>query len=401
MSLIDLSSTGLLTIDLGALQSNWLYLRDKVKRANGSARCAAVTKANAYGLGIKPVALSLLAVGCDEFFVATLNEGEELREILGSEPTIYVLGGIIHGFNQSEIGDRWVKFNLVPVLYDSEHVQRWLSFCDEQRRACACALKIDTGMNRLGLSAAELDELLNDIDTDKDKFTFLKPTLLMSHLACADDNENAFNQQQLTAFNSTAKKVASYFPHIRLSLSNSSGVFLDNQFHFDICRPGIALYGGNPVASHTGGQCNPMRQVVSLSLPVMQFKAIKKGESVGYGQTFTAKRDTQIVVVFGGYADGISRSLGNRGFAWCGDVSVPVIGRVSMDSICFDVTELDHRPSSVQLFRSKDCLDLLASAAGTIGYEILTSLGSRYQRQYINTRSDNEKLDLLSASYDK
>jgi alanine racemase len=397
----SLSSTGLLTIDLGAIQSNWLSLKNNIQQANTLASCAAVTKANAYGLGIKPVALSLLAVGCEEFFVATLNEGEELREILGPKPTIYVLGGVIHGFNQSESGERWAKLDLTPVLYDVEHVQLWLVFCERQCQAYACALKVDTGMNRLGLSADELDELFDVIDSDKHKFTLFKPVLLMSHLACADDSENKFNQQQLAAFNIAANKTRSYFPHIRLSLSNSSGVFLDSRFHFDVCRPGIAIYGGNPVASHAGVKRNPMRQVVSLSLPIMQYKTIKKGESVGYGQTFTAKKEMQVAVVFGGYADGISRSLSNRGFAWCNDISVPMIGRVSMDSIFFDVSEVDHRPDSVQLFRGNECLDLLASAAGTIGYEILTSLGSRYQRQYINENIDDDPLSLLSASYDE
>ena len=401
MSSKDLSSTGLLTIDLGAIQSNWLYLKNNIQQANGSAVCAAVTKANAYGLGIRPVALSLLAVGCEEFFVATLNEGEELREILGPKPTIYVLCGIIHGFNQSESGERWAKFNLTPVLYDVEHVHQWVVFCERQNQALACALKVDTGMNRLGLSADELDELFDAIDSGKQKLTLFKPVLLMSHLACADDNENTFNQQQLAAFDAAAKKTVKHFPYIRLSLSNSSGIFLDSRFHFDVCRPGIALYGGNPVASHAGVERNPMQQVISLSLPIMQYKTIKKGESVGYGQTFTAEKEMHVAVVFGGYADGISRSLSNRGFAWCNGISVPMIGRVSMDSIFFDVTELDHRPDSVQLFKDNECLDLLALAAGTIGYEILTSLGSRYQRQYINENTDEDAFNLLSASYDK
>ena len=396
----DLSSTGLLTIDLGAIQSNWLSLKNSIQRANGSARCAAVIKANAYGLGVKPVALSLAAVGCEEFFVATLNEGEELRGILGPKPAIYVLGGILHGFNQGESGERWVQFNLIPVLYDAEHVQQWLVFCENQHQACACALKVDTGMNRLGLSAVELDELLCAIDADKLKFIRFKPVVLMSHLACANDSKSAFNGQQLVAFNIAAKKTVNYFPHIRLSLSNSSGIFLDSQFHLDLCRPGIALYGGNPVGSHAGVERNPMQQVVSLSLPVMQHKVIKKGESIGYGQTFTAEKEMQVAVVFGGYADGIMRSLSNRGFAWCNNISVPMIGRVSMDSVFFDVTELDHRPDSVQLFNGNDCLDLLALAAGTIGYEILTSLGSRYQRQYINANADN-RYNMLSNSYDK
>lgn len=397
----ELSSTGLLTIDLAAIQYNWLYLKSKIQQANILAGCAAVIKADAYGLGVKPVALALLAVGCKEFFVATLDEGEELREILGAEPAIFILGGIAHGFNKSEVGERWTNFNLTPVLYDIEHVYQWNLFCEQQQRACACVLKIDTGMHRFGLSIDELDNLLTDIDSDKKKFALFKPVLLMSHLACADEDKNIFNQEQLTVFRIVAKKIVNYFPDINLSLSNSSGIFLSDQFHFDVCRPGIALFGGNPVGSHERVEKNPMRQVVALALPVMQYKTIKKGESLGYGHTFTADKDMQLAVVFGGYADGISRSLSSRGYAWCNGVSVPMVGRVSMDSIIFDITEINDKPDSVQLFKSSECLDALAAAAGTISYELLTNLGSRYQRQYINGKAGEGAFGLAGGSHDK
>jgi alanine racemase len=396
----ELSSTGLLTIDLGAIQYNWLYLKNKIQKANASARCAAVTKANAYGLDIVQVAPALMAVGCKEFFVATLNEAEELRKILGTKPNIFVLGGIIHGFNQGEAGERWSKFDLVPVIYDIEHIYKWLAFCKQQNKAYACALKVDTGMHRLGLSMDEIDKVLADIDANKNKFALFKPMVLMSHLACADDSENVLNQQQLSVFRLAAKKITNYFPGVSLSLSNSSAIFLDNQFHFDLCRPGIALYGGSPVSSHAAIGKNPMKQVASLSLPIMQIKMIKKGQSVGYGHTYTANKDMQLAVVFGGYADGILRSLSGRGFAWCNGVSIPMVGRVSMDSIFFDVTELNEKPDSVQIFNSNECLDSLAASAGTISYEILTSLGSRYQRQYINKKTAEDAFDILDASYD-
>lgn len=401
MSLKELSSTGLLTIDLGAIQYNWLYLKSKIQQANILAGCAAVIKADAYGLGVKPVALALMAVGCKEFFVATLDEGGELREVLGPEPAIFILGGIAHGFNKSEAGERWSNFNLTPVLYDIEHVYQWNLFCEQQHKACACVVKVDTGMHRFGLSIDELDNLLTDIDSDKKKFALFNPVLLMSHLACADDDKNTFNQEQLSIFRIAAKKIANCFPDINLSLSNSSGIFLSDQFHFDVCRPGIALFGGNPVGSHERVEKNPMRQVVSLSLPIMQYKTIKKGESVGYGHTFTADKEMQLAVVFGGYADGILRSLSSRGYAWCNGVSVPMIGRVSMDSIIFDITEINDKPGSVQLFSSSECLDALATSAGTISYELLTNLGSRYQRQYINGKIDGGAFGLTGGSHDK
>jgi alanine racemase len=393
----DLSSTGLLTIDLGAIQYNWLSLKNKIQKANASASCAAVTKANAYGLGIKPVASALMAVGCKEFFVATLNEAEELRKILGSKPTIFVLGGVIHGFNQGEAGERWVKFDLTPVLYDIEHAYKWLAFCKQKNKAYACALKVDTGMHRLGLSIDDVDKLLVNLAADKSNFSLFKPVLLMSHLACADDNENPLNQQQLSVFRLAAKKITNYFPSINLSLSNSSGIFIDNQFHFDLCRPGIALYGGSPVSSHAGIEKNPMKQVASLSLPIMQIKTIRKGQSVGYGHTFTADKDMQLAVVFGGYADGILRALSSRGFAWCNGISIPMVGRVSMDSIFFDVSEIKERPDCVQIFNNNQCLDSLATSAGTISYEILTSLGGRYQRQYINQKSAEDAFDFIET----
>lgn len=396
----ELSSTGLLTIDLGAIQYNWLYLKSKVQQANILAGCAAVIKADAYGLGVKPVALALMAVGCKEFFVATLDEGEELREILGSEPAIFILGGTAHGFNKSEAGERWANLNLTPVLYDIAHVYQWSLFCEQQHRACACVLKVDTGMHRFGLSINELDVLLRDIDSDKKKFALFKPVLLMSHLACADDDKNTFNQEQLSVFRIAAKKIVNSFPDINLSLSNSSGIFLSDQFHFDMCRPGIALFGGNPLGSHARVKRNPMRQVVALTLPIMQIKKIKKGESVGYGHTFTACKEMQLAIVFGGYADGVSRSLSSRGYAWCNGVSVPIVGRVSMDSIIFDISEVNDKPDSVELFRSSDCLDTLAASADTISYELLTNLGGRYQRQYTGEKIDAGGFDLTGGGHD-
>lgn len=392
----EIPSTGLLTIDLGAIQHNWLYLKKLIAEANASASCAAVVKANAYGLGVKPIALSLVEVGCKNFFVATLDEGEELRGVLGPKPRIFVLGGIHHGFTEKDFCRRWEALNLVPVLYSLECIERWMVFCRRCEKAFPCVLKVDTGMHRLGISSDELVMLLDKTGNKAGQLSLFNPVVLMSHLACADEPANLFNQEQLLNFRQAIKKMQVCFPSVELSLSNSSGVFLGDQFHFDLCRPGIALYGGNPVIQHKTLKENPMRQVVSLSLPVMQYRTISAGESVGYGKTFVAKKDTHLVTVFGGYADGIFRLLSNRAYGWCNGFKVPLVGRVSMDSITFDVTDLPARPDSIQIFETSQCLDALASAAKTISYELLTNLGVRYRREYINGSANAEVFNLLS-----
>lgn len=403
MSSKKLSSTGLLTIDLEAIQSNWLTLKNKIQQTNPKAHCAAVVKADAYGLGVKPVALALMSVGCDVFFVATLNEGEELRDILGPTPIIVVLGGLSHGFARGDSGESWIHFDLTPVLFDKAHIDQWLNFCNSHNKAYACILKVDTGMHRFGLSENEFDQLLREIDSNKGQFSLFNPILLMSHLACADESDNAFNQEQLSIFRVVAKKMSHFFPDISLSLCNSSGIFLGDLFHFDMCRPGIALYGGNPARSHVDVESNPMRQVVSLSLPIMQHRTLHKGESAGYGQAVVANEKMHIAIVFGGYADGILRYLSNSGYAWCNGVAVPVVGRVSMDSIMFDVTALDDKPDSVQLFKGGECLDVFALSADTISYEILTSLGNRYQREYLGNSNEGGVMSasVSSNDYDK
>ncbi len=397
----EIPSTGLLTIDLSAIQYNWLFLRKIVCKTNADANCAAVVKANAYGLGVKPVALALVSVGCTDFFVSTLDEGEELRQILGAEPRIFVLGGIHHGFSKENFGGRWQEFNLIPVLYSISCIERWIMFCQQRAEAFPCVLKVDTGMHRLGVSIDELAIFIDRVGYGKSRFSLFNPVLLMSHLACADEPNNQFNREQLLAFQSAIEKVQNHFPDISLSLSNSSGVFLGESFHFDLCRPGIALYGGNPVAHHNAFKKNPMRQVVKLSLPVMQRRAIKPGESVGYGKTFTAQKTMRLATVFGGYADGVLRSLSNRGYAWCNGIKVPVVGRISMDSMVFDVTELAVQPSSIQVFESNHCLDTLADSAQTISYELLTNLGGRYQREYISGKASAATLGMRVAPRDK
>jgi alanine racemase len=376
----NVPSVGLLSIDLEAVVANWQLLQQRIKVSSPAAECAAVVKANAYGLGVRPISSALWLGGCRFFFVATLAEAIELRECLGDDAQIAVLGGLSHG-----LGDDWLRYGLVPVLFSVEYVHQWLDYCRLCGNALPCILKVDTGMHRLGLSLNDVDDLCISAVSKT-----LLPLLLMSHLACADEPEHLLNQHQLAEFLLATQKLRQVFPAMRYSLANSSGLFLDSSFAFDIGRPGAALYGINP----TPRLVNPMRPVVRLQLPILQLKTIQLGESVGYGATFIARRATRLAVVFGGYADGLLRALSNSGFAYLAGQKVPVVGRVSMDSMVFDVTDVREASLAVKyidVFGVDQSIDDLAALAGTIGYELLTSLGARYQRCYINSH-DKEAL---------
>ncbi|MFT6389578.1 MAG: alanine racemase [Cellvibrionaceae bacterium] len=368
-------STGLLKIDLTAIVANWVFISKYIKQFKVSVECGAVVKANAYGLGVTPVAKALQLAGCRQFFVATLDEGVVLRKVIGKGSSVVVFGGLAHG-----LCDEWYSHRLTPVLFDSAHIGQWLIYCRSKGMKLPCVLKVDTGMHRLGILPEQFDDLFSSPDVVQQ----LCPVMLMSHLACADQSSHALNEVQFKCFESTAQKVKAIYPNIDLSLSNSSGIFLGENFHFDVCRPGASLYGVNP----TPHKANPMRSVVNLSLPVMQIRTIARGEAVGYGATFIAARDTRLATVFGGYADGLLRFMGGRGCGWCSGVKVPIVGRVSMDSIIFDVTDVVNAPDFIELLNGSQGVDDLASYAGTIGYEMLTGLGARYRREYIQYQAD-------------
>lgn len=370
-----MSPTGLLTINLEAVAANWLLISNRLNQGAGDVNCGAVVKADAYGLGVKSIVNKLRVAGCTCFFVATLDEALELRAILGSGPSIVVFGGLTHGLSQE-----WLDKNLVPVLFDMGHIEQWLSYCQSVGERLPCVLKVDTGMHRLGIQTESLLEWLSSADLAKQ----LNPSMLMSHLACADDSRHELNRRQLQCFKSAARAVKQVYPNIKFSLSNSAGSFLSPDFHFDVCRPGAALYGVNPTPQHE----NPMQPVVDLVLPVMQHRTIAKGESVGYGASFVANRETQLVTVFGGYGDGLLRFMSNRAYAWHEGVKVPMAGRVSMDSMVFDVTDLPCVPDSLSILNDRQGVDDLARYSGTIGYEILTSLGGRYHRKYIDSNKE-------------
>lgn len=364
-----------LTIDLVALKENWKTLRAR----SGAAECGAAVKGNAYGLGIAPVARALWDAGCRSYFVARPKEGEELRALL-PEATIYVLDGLFAG--QAEF---YAKRNLCPALISIEEAREWAGFGRVYGRQLPCALHVDTGINRLGFSLAEFEALL----ADRFLMEGLNVSLLMSHLACADDPPHPMNSRQAEAF----RAVRARLPGVPASLANSSGIFLGDGFTHDLIRPGIALYGGNP----TPGSANPMQAVAHLAGTVMQVRDVAVGETVGYSATWTAARPSRVAILGAGYKDGVPRALSSRAADGPAKVFIngrrcPVIGRVSMDMMGVDVTELAPesvtRGTRAELLGANILIDEAAAWADTISYELLTRLGSRYARLYTGLESD-------------
>jgi|SRR5579871_5277371 len=361
-------ASGVLTVDLDALVANWR----KLEKSAVPAECSAVIKANAYGCGLEPVARALARAGCKTFFVATPEEAVAARAAVPSA-VIYVLNGLIQNN-----GDAYAKIDARPVIGDLNELAEWDVFCRRTGWAGGAAIHIDTGMNRLGLSIAEAQGLIPRINAGDHGVS-----LVMSHLACAESLNNPMNARQLSAF----RAIASEFSGVPASLSNSSGIFLGNAFHFDLVRPGAALYGVNP----TPEADNPMQPVVELKARVVQLRDVERGESVGYGGNWTARRPTRLAIVSAGYADGYFRAAssndGTRGAeAMITGKRCPVAGRISMDLTAIDVTDLDknalRRGHMVTLIGDGITVDELAHHFGTIGYEVLTSLGSRYARVY-------------------
>lgn len=352
---------GVLQINLSAIRSNWRLLRDRFQ----GQFCGAVIKANAYGLGFAPVAQALYSEGCRHFFVATFDEGVQVKRLLPSPARIYVLQGCKRGTEKY-----FVERGLIPVLSSLPMVERWLSLAaDDVKR---CVIKVNSGMNRLGLAPAELQRVLCD-----ERLPSAGLQMLMSHMACADEPQNPLNQEQLRRFTQMADSCAQVVPAVQLSLANSATVFLPAAFHFDVARPGIALYGSG------NGLLSP---VVSLYLPVLQVRDLSAGETVGYGATFRAPQDMRIAIVSGGYADGILRSLSNITHGWY-HAKLPLLGRVSMDSCVFDVSalsqsQLPQEGELIELLGEHRSIDEVAAEAGTVSYELLTHLGHRLERRY-------------------
>ena len=332
-----------------------------------------MVKADAYGLGMAEVAPALARAGCKTFFVATLGEAAELRALL-LDATIYVLGGLL-----KDTGPVYRALGLRPVLNSAAEIEEWAAFCSAVRAKLPAAIHIDSGMNRLGLSADEVASLARA----KGLLGTFELTLLMSHLACADEPDHAKNETQRKTFDSLRAKL----PKAPASLANSAGILLGRAYHYDLVRPGIALYGGK--ASRTGA--DRFAPVVELSGRILQVRDVPAGETVGYGATRVLKRPSRIATLAVGYADGFFRSLsvadGKQGLqVYLGPHPAPLLGRVSMDLITVDVTDVpeEHarRGAFVELIGKQIPAHHLAAHAGTIDYEVLTNLGARAKRRY-------------------
>lgn len=349
-----------LAVDLAAIAANW---RDLAAR-HAPGEVAGVVKADAYGLGAAQVARALRDAGCRTFFVAQLAEGVAVRAAIGHGPAIVVLNGFPPGAD----GDA----ALWPALNSLADVDAWADSARVFGTRHRVLLHLDTGMARLGLDAGEAERLIQD----PWPLAALDVRYVMTHLACADEPDHPLNAAQAARF----ARLAERLPAARRSLANSSGIFLGAQFASDLARPGCALYGINP----TPGRPNPMRQVVRLTAPILQTREIAPGDTVGYAASFAAPRPSRIATVAAGYADGYLRSLSGRSRAMLDGVELPLVGRVSMDLLTFDVTDAPAAAAGrhVTLIGEGITPDDLAAAAGTIGYEILTSLGARYGRAY-------------------
>lgn len=342
-------SNATLTIDLTAIIANWRTLD-----AMTACETGAVVKADGYGLGADRVAQTLAAAGARHFFVAQAAEGATLRRALGPGPRISVFSGHMAG-DAALIH----AHDLTPMLNSVDQMLRHV----ESLPGAAFGIQLDTGMNRLGMEPTEW-RALREIAIAQN------PVLIMSHLACSDSPGHPMNQQQLSVFSELARDT-----NVPLSLAASAGTLLGPDYHFDLTRPGIGLYGGLAFKGARG--------VVSLDLPVIQLRDLQPGETVGYDNTWVAQRPTRIATLSAGYADGLIRTMGPSAQVFAGDVACPVVGRVSMDLITVDVTHLGPQdPAQLSILGPQQGVNTLAQAAGTIGYEILTSLGARYDRAF-------------------
>ena len=360
-----------LTIDLAALAANWKLLAARV----APARCAAVVKANAYGVGLEPAVAALAQAGCRVFFVAHAEEGTRVRATLGARRgfRIYVLNGLLPG---ADVAGEYVAHGLRPVLGSLDELR---AFSASARAAkIPVALHVDTGMNRLGLAPAKIDDFMAVA-----KGARVGVDLVMGHFVSSETRGNPLNARQIAAFD----RVRARLPGVAASLSNSSGLFLPRKPFYDLARPGYALYGGNP----TPAEKNPMRPVVTLRAPIIQLREIEAGESVGYNAQWTAKRRSRLATIGVGYADGLPRNLMATDARPGGEAMVAgtrccFAGRVSMDLTVIDVTDAPRESVApgvmVELLGERITVDDMGARAGTIGYEILTGLGKRYRRVY-------------------
>lgn len=340
-------STGRLTIDLDAVVANWRALDSMTQ-----CKTAAVVKADGYGLGAANVAKALFRAGVRQFFVAVAEEAAPIREELGAKPDIYVFSGHMKGDT-----DLIQEHRLIPLLNSVEQMTLHFETLPEH----PFGIQIDTGMNRLGMEPQEWAAVADLVLSQG-------PSLVMSHLACADEPDHPMNPHQLDIFRQLTDGI-----NVPRSLAATGGILLGPEYHFDLTRPGIGLYGGLPFEDAS--------PVIELDLPVVQVRDVAEGEVVGYGNSWQAERQTRLATVSGGYADGIFRFLSDKAILYAGDIPCPLVGRVSMDLLTIDVTEVPHDVDKLTLIGPHQSVDDLANLAKTIGYEVLTQLGARYNRK--------------------
>lgn len=365
MSGCDWQAGSVLTIDLAAIVDNWRQL----SALGGGATCAAVIKADAYGLGDQQVASALQEAGCRDFFVAHLDEGLRVRKALGPGSRIAVLNGTPKGAERE-----FLSSSLLPVVNSLGELAAWRAEAKRLGRGVSVFLQIDSGMARLGLAPSEVEAVADDPGL----LDGVAVQLVMSHLACADVAGHSANETQRAAF----EKMAAILPSAPTSFANSSGIFLGEAYHYDVLRPGAALYGVNPVPRAE----NPMRQAVSVSARVLQTREVCMETGIGYGHRAVATRPSQLATICLGYADGWPRNADMQAF-FRGQ-RLPFMGRVSMDSIVLDITDSEDPPTEgdlVDMICPQQTVDDIARAADTIGYEILTRLGARLERRYLGS----------------
>lgn len=353
-----------LSVDLGAIADNYRLLGARTFPA----QCAAVVKADAYGLGARQVVPALGRAGCRTFFVAHLDEALALQHCLPAGGRIHVLNGLPQGAERDA-----AAAGVVPVINSLGQLSAWRRCASATGNRLAATLQVDTGMSRLGLPPGEAIA----IASDPALLEGIEPVLFMSHLACADEPGRPANEAQRKRFAGLRAR----FPSAPASLANSSGIFLGPAYHCELARPGAALYGINP----TPGKPNPMRQVVRLSARLIQSREIAAGAGVGYGHDLVAAGPARLATISLGYADGWHRRYGAAAAFWNGH-RLPIAGRISMDTTIVDISAIPRdcieAGTLVDLICKQQDPDDLAAMAGTIGYEVLTSLGRRFHRRY-------------------
>lgn len=366
-----MASSGLLSIDLSAIQTNWRLLG---ARCGQYTNVGAVIKADGYGIGAQEVGVALYAQGCRDFFFANIEEALRCKISKFTDVRIFILGGVRPGAEKV-----FVDSHFIPVLFSSESVLRWAAVCEQFDGAFPSVIKIDTGMTRLGLSLPEFESLCSNRTLLKK----INPIMLMSHLACADEPLHPLNYNQLAMFQRGVDLIKPHIPELRFSLANSSGIFLGADWHFNIVRPGAALYGINPVP----GKPNPLQSVIHLALPILQIRRLEFAASVGYGAGIEMPAGSRLAVVAGGYADGLNRSVGLQPEGILCGQRVNSVGRMSMDLTIFDITRVNLSDDellnhSIEVINDQLTLDYLMQKNNVLGYDLLTSLGGRYRRVY-------------------